>query len=146
MRIHTAPLLAFIALVLAGAGVLVMLSWAFESENVLEVKNAPFPVRIVNDGSNRIIVMHVNYCKNTDIKGKVRVSYVSATEETFLPVADENGPKQCLETDVPIIVPKDLKPDKYKVKFRVTYDLNPLKKGIVDEFDSQEFDLAELNN
>lgn len=134
-----------ILITIIAVGILgLVLFWVYQPSNVLEVKNSPFPVRIVNDGDNKIVVMHINYCKNISKQGKVRVSYVSKSEEVFLPVADENGPKQCQETDIPIILPKDLKPDVYKIKFRATYDINPIKKDVVNEFESQSFDSTSL--
>jgi hypothetical protein len=84
--------------------------------------------------------MTVNLCKNTDAVGKVRTSFVSQSREIFLPVSDEKLPKGCLNNqEVPVLIPKDLPPDTYKVTFRVTYDLNPVKKSVVNEFESRSF-------
>lgn len=118
------------------------LKWSFEDEHILEIKNDPFPTQIINDPSgNKIVILHANYCKNRTITGKVRTSYVSQTNEVLSPIADENGPKTCQELDLPMVLPKDLPADKYKIKFRVTYSLNPLKKEIVNEFYSTEFEV-----
>ncbi len=129
------------AMVLVFAALIVLFHWAIVDENVLVVKNSPFPVRTIREHptANGVVLLNVDLCKNTDAKGSVRTSFVSETREVFLPLAEENIPKGCFNRELPVLIPKDLAPDTYKIKFRVTYDLNPLKKGIVDEFESKEF-------
>lgn len=129
------------ALVVIAIGIGIILKWATANENVLEVKNAPFPVRTIREHptAGGVVLLNVDVCKNTDVEGKVRVSFLSESREVFLPLSDEALPKGCLQREIPVLIPKDITPGTYKVKFRVTYDLNPLKKGIVDEFESKEF-------
>lgn len=129
------------ALVVIGISIAIFLKWSFASDNVLVVNNSPFPVRSVRPHaeSNGVIILNVDYCKNVNIKGQVRTSFVSSSREVFLPVSDENQATGCHQTEVPILIPKDLPPDTYKIKFRATYDLNPLKKNVVSEFESQQF-------
>ena len=129
------------ALVVIAIGLGVIFKWAAANENVLEVRNEPFPVRTIREHptAGGVVLLNVDICKNTDIKGSVRTSFVSQTREVFLPLSEESIPKGCLQREIPVLLPKDLLPDTYKVKFRVTYDLNPLKKNIVDEFESKEF-------
>lgn len=131
----------FIALAASFLGIVRMLSWAFQPDNILEIHNAPFPVRTVRPHATAdgVIILKVDYCKTRSIKGTTRTSFVSKSREVLLPLQDENGPKTCQNIEVPILIPKDLTADTYKVKFRVTYNLNPLKKNIVKEFESQEF-------
>lgn len=129
--------------VVAVAVLLLILYWVYQPSDVLDVKNNPFPTRIVKDPStgNNIVILHVDYCKKIAINGKVRVSYVSQTNEVFLPIADENGPKTCMTTDLPILIPKDLPSGMYKIKFRATYNINPLKQQVASEFESQPFEI-----
>jgi hypothetical protein len=129
------------ALVVVAIGLAIILDWSFANENVLVVKNSPFPVRTIREHpeANGVVILNVDYCKNVDIKGRIRTSFVSETREVFLPLSDENIPKGCETREIPVLIPKDITPDTYKIKFRATYDINPLKRGIVSEFETQEF-------
>lgn len=129
------------ALILTALSLGILFKWATASEEVLQIKNAPFPVRTIREHTtpNGVVIMNVNFCKTSDVKGTVRTSFISSSREIFLPVRPEPGPKQCLETEVPVVIPKDIPADTYKIKFRVTYDLNPLKKNVINEFESKEF-------
>lgn len=129
------------ALLLIALSIGVFFKWATANENVLVVKNAPFPVRTIRDHptGGGVVFLNVNVCKNSDIEGQTRMSFVSPSREVFLPVQPERLPKGCLDREIPIIIPKDLTPDTYVIKFVVTYNLNPLKQGITDEFESKEF-------
>lgn len=122
-------------------GVGIMLFWAFASENVLEIKNSPFPSRVVANQTDRYVVLDTEYCKNQGIQGKLRISFVDDDQEVFLPIADEKLPKGCSENTIPIALPSSLKPGEYKVKFRATYNINPLKQNVAVEFESKEFKL-----
>lgn len=116
--------------------------WLYSSDDVLDVKNAPFPVRTVEQNGEQILVLKVNYCKNTDARGAVRTSFVSKSREVLLPMSNDSQPKQCAETDIPIIIPKELPADDYKVHFRATYQVNPFKT-VVEQFDSVEFKVGQ---
>lgn len=131
------------ALIVIALGLGLMLHWSLADTNVLKVNNSPFPVRTIRQHAEQggVVILNVDVCKNSSVQGKTRTSFVSETREVFLPVADEKLPKGCLNQEVPILVPKDLPADTYKIKFRVTYDLNPLKKGVVNEFESKSFEI-----
>lgn len=130
---------AWLALIVAALGVGVFLRMSFQSSKVLKVNNSPFPTRAIHSdgGSQHVIVFKIDYCKQQDIHGKIRTSYVSATREVFLPLSDETMPKGCAVKEIPVLVPKDIVPDTYTVKFKVTYDLNPIKEDVVVEFETQ---------
>lgn len=133
-------LLVGLALVVVAIGIGIILRWSFASENVLEVKNSPFPARVISDPSGQtggIVFLKADYCKNTDDVGELRISYVSKSREVFLPIAKEQLPKGCDNKEVPVIIPLNLLRDEYRIKFRATYNINPLKKGIVINFESQ---------
>lgn len=132
---------AGIGLMLTAFGVGIMLFWAFASEDVLTIKNSPFPSRVVANQTDKYVVLDTDYCKNQDIRGKLRISFVDDTQEVFLPVVDEKLPKGCTTNSIPIALPESLKAGNYKVKFRATYSVNPLKQNIVVEFESREFKL-----
>lgn len=133
--------LVVVALIVVALGLGVILKWSFVDENILEVKNSPFPVRTIREHptANGVVLLNVDMCKYTDIEGSVRTSFVSDSREIFLPLSRENIPKGCFNREIPVIIPKDIVADTYKIKFRVTYDLNPLKREISDQFESKEF-------
>lgn len=117
----------------------VFLKWTIQDSQVLQVNNSPFPTRTIREHptAGGVIILTADYCKIQDVPGKLRVSYVSSSREVFLPLADEKSPKGCRVTEFPVLIPRELQPDTYRIKFRVTYDVNPLKKGQVVEFESQ---------
>jgi hypothetical protein len=116
-----------------------VLFWSYQPTNVLDIHNAPFPVRTIREHptANGVVILKVDYCKNIDVEGRLRLSFVSQTREIFMPASRERGPVQCAEVEVPVLIPKDIPPDTYKVKFRVTYDINPLKRQVLQEFESK---------
>lgn len=134
----------YVALIIIALGLGIFLKWSFADSNVLTVNNEPFPVRTVreNPDDNGVVILKVDFCKNTPVEGDLRLSFVSKDREVFLPITRERTPKGCQITEFPIIIPTALEPGTYKVKFKVIYNLNPLKRGISDEFLSKEFTVA----
>jgi hypothetical protein len=130
--------LAFAGLAVLSAVVAVLLFWAYQSDNVLTIKNAPFPTRIIQQDGERLVLMDIDYCKNLSVDGKVRISFVSKASEVLLPLSDDKQPAQCLKTSLPVLIPKQLPDDIYHVHFRTTYKINPLKT-VTQEFDSVPF-------
>lgn len=126
------------ALVVIAVCLGVIFSWALQSDDVLEIKELPIPTRTIRDHptAGGVVILNVDYCKKIDVEGNLRTSFVSSTREVFLPVAKERGPKGCSKVELPVLIPKDIPPDTYEIKLRATYDLNPLKKGVVEEFKS----------
>lgn len=135
-----------ISLLVTATFVGILLSWSFASEKVLEIKNEPFPIRTIrkNASVNGVVILSIDYCKNRDIEGEVRVSFVSDEREIFLPIAREQIPKGCKVQEVPIVIPKDLQPDTYRLKFRTHYDINPLK-SVDNIFESRMFEVVQEN-
>lgn len=132
-------------LVVIAFGLFVILRWSFQDATVLEIHNSPFPVRIVPDPSGNtggIVFLKADYCKSQNIDGQLRMSYVSASREIFLPATKEQLPKGCDSREVPVVVPKDLPKDTYKITFKAIYDVNPLKQGEVVNFESQPFTIG----
>lgn len=133
------------ALVVIALGVGIFLKWSLESNSVLVVNNSPFPARVVSDPSGDtggIVFLTADYCKNSDLEGSIRMSYVSKSNEFFLPITPEKLSMGCKVTDVPVVIPKDLPKDTYKIKFRVTYDINPLKNNVMIDFESRQFEVG----
>lgn len=144
--VHPAKITKFInyaiasALIVIALGLGIFLKWSLADTTVLDVKNDPFPARVVQDPTGQtggIVFLKIDYCKNQNVDGKIRISYVSKSREVFLPLADEKLPKGCNNQEVPVILPLSLLKDTYKIKFHVSYDINPVKRGIVADFESQ---------
>lgn len=136
-----------VALIVIAIGIGIFLKWSLESPTPLVVKNSPFPTRAVppTPSANDVIILDIDYCKNTHKQAEVRTSYVSETREVFMPIAREQYDKGCFRQDIPIIIPKDLPSDTYKLKFVARYNLNPLKQNVEVIFESQEFTITEVN-
>lgn len=130
----------FISLGIITAGLGIFLYWLFQSEKVIQVNNEPFPVSIIDDHvSQKVVVLKVDFCKYQNVEGDLRVSFLNDNHEEFLPITRERSEKGCRVSDLPILVPETIKPGKYRIKFTVRYDVNPLKRDIPNEFVSQEF-------
>lgn len=134
----------YTALILIALSVGVFLKWSFETENVLQINNEPFPVRTIREHpeANGVVILKVDVCKNVDVEGDLRISFVSREREQFLPISKERSPKGCNVTEVPIIIPETLSPGIYKVRFRTVYNINPIKTNIANEFVSREFEVS----
>lgn len=135
--LNRAVILSFLAIAVALG---IFFKWSFTNSNVLEVKNNPFPARVLKDESHQtggVIFLKVNYCKNQDVTGELRMSYVSKSREIFIPISKEQFPIGCHTQELPVIIPLNLVQDSYKIKFRVIYNLNPIKHDITGNFESQ---------
>ena len=140
-RVNRSRLLAWfgsLSLVIAALGVSLLLYWNSASNDVLVVKNSPFPSRVISNGVDRYVVLDVDYCKSTDNKGRLRLSFEGKTVE-FLPLTDEKAPKGCATASYPVRIPDNVKSGEYIIRFRVTYNINPLKQDIPVEFESTKF-------
>lgn len=135
---------AYFALGVISVILLVLGFWTFGARDVLEINNAPVPVRTIlpNATADGIIVLRVDYCKKVKATGKVRTSFVSKTREIFLPANIDTQAPECYIGDkareIPIFIPHEIEPGEYKIHFRVAYQVNPLK-SVIEEFDSKPF-------
>jgi len=130
---------AGLALAVAALCVATLLFWGAQSTTILDIHNAPFPTRTIREHptAGGVIILDTDYCKTRNLDGDLRVSFVSASREIFLPITKERGAVGCHKSEIPVLIPKDIPADTYKIKFRVTYDVNPLKRNITQEFESQ---------
>jgi hypothetical protein len=128
-------------LLLAALGLGLLLLWSLQSTRVLDIRNAPFPIRTIREHPtpDGVVILSVDYCKLQDVPGQVRTSYVSNSREIFLPLGDEKTPKGCHNSEYPVLIPVSTPPDTYRIKFHVVYRLNPLKPTVVEEFESAPF-------
>lgn len=137
--------IVFFALFLIAAIIGLVAYWTVQPADPLQINNSPFPVRTIRQEPtpDGVLVLTVDYCKTMNVSGKVRMSFVSSSSEIFLPVSEEHLPLGCRKNvEVPVVIPKDLTPDTYKIKFRTTYNINPIKSEVVREFESRPFTVA----
>lgn len=136
-----------IGYIVIGIAVIVLATiayWLNQPSNVLEIKNQPIPIRTIRPEGHPagVVILRYDYCKNIAVEGKIRTSFVSDSAELFLPLADDKTEKACKdEVEVPYIIPPQITAGKYKLHFRATYQLNPIKT-VVQEWDSQSFDVG----
>lgn len=130
--------LAIGAMVFATLGVALMLYWSFQSNDVMNVNKIPIPTRTIRDHptAGGVVILTIDYCKKQNATGTARTSFVSSSREVFLPIHQERTPVGCGEIEYPVLIPKDIVPDVYTIKIRTVHDINPLKRGIVREFQS----------
>lgn len=141
-------IIAFVALGLIAVIVGLVAYWSVANDDVLEVKNAPVPVRTIREHaeSDGVVILRVDYCKKVGATGIVRTSFRGVSREVFLPPAEDKQPAQCNggraePVEVPVLIPTDLPPGKYHIHFRVVYKINRIKE-VIEEFDSQEFEVV----
>lgn len=134
----------YVALGVVGVAVAIVLLWLFAPNDVLKVNNSPVPVRTIREHptADGVIILKVDFCKNTDAVGRVRTSFTSPSREIFLPVGEDKQAAGCEVREVPILIPHEIPGGKYKVKFRIDYEVNPIKT-VTEEFESLEFEVAE---
>lgn len=120
--------------------------WASANEKVITVNNEPFPVRTIREHptAGGVVFIKVDLCKATDVEGDLRTSFISTAREVFLPLSRERLEKGCFVREIPVLIPNDLPAGTYKVKFSIKYNLNPLKQGVFDEFESKEFEVGPI--
>ncbi len=130
---------ASVALVAVALAVSVIMFWSFDNEPVLVVNNSPFPVRTTRQHrtAGGVVYLFADYCKNRNIQGELRLSFISPDREIFQPLTPEVSPAGCHQREIPILIPAEIIPGEYVIKFRVTYKKNPLKQSEVVEFESQ---------
>lgn len=140
-RIHY---LVYVVLLIIAAAMALLGYWAFSKRDVLEVKNQPVPYRTIREHptADGVIILKADYCKYASVTGRGRISFYSESREIFLPVFTDREGAKCEEREIPVLIPHEIAPGKYRIKFRIEYQVNPLRKHI-EEFESQEFELVE---
>lgn len=136
-RVH---FIVYIALVIIALGLLTVSYWLLAPSDVLEIKNAPVPIRTIREHptAEGVVILNVDYCKKVGATGQVRVSFVSQSREIFLPIAVDKAEPKCEKVEVPVLIPHDTPSDTYIIRYYITYKVNPLRSTI-EQFDSQEF-------
>lgn len=134
------------ALAVVSVALGILLYWASASDKIITVNNEPFPVRTIREHptAGGVVFIKVDLCKATDVEGDLRTSFISTAREVFLPLSREQLEKGCFVREIPVLIPNDLPAGTYKVKFSIKYNLNPLKQGVFDEFESKEFEVGPI--
>lgn len=139
--------LVYLALFVVSIALGIMIFWSLATDVPLEVKNSPFPARVEKDPTGKTggtVYLKAVYCKNTDAIGTARISFLSKSREQFTPLVEEKEKQGCGEKEFPVVIPVNLSEDEYRIRFRVLYDLNPLKKQIPVEFESQPVNIGSV--
>jgi hypothetical protein len=104
----------------------VFLYWSGQNKSVLQTNNTPFPVHPNTNTPDMLEIMSVDYCKKSDAIGIVVAKMVGTKSIIRLPWPIESQKKQCLKTDVPILIPSYATDDTYHFEFAITYKINPI--------------------
>lgn len=141
---NLARYLIMAGLSLAILAVAVFFYWSVSGNQVLDVKNDPFPVRTIRESptAGGVVILHVNFCKLVAVDGKLRMSFLNHTHEVFLPLTRERSDVGCQNTELPVLIPTELPPGEYRIKFRVGYQVNPIKR-VIEEYHSKPFEVVE---
>lgn len=125
-----------LSLVLIAFGVGLLLYWAAQSDDVLQLNYDPIPIRTIRNHptAGGVVILNLDYCKYSSNHGDMRISFVSASNEVFLPVQVETAKEGCHKHEFPVLIPKNLTPNTYRIKISVMYDTNPLKQDINEVF------------
>lgn len=134
----------YLALLLVAGAIGLFLYWSFMPNDVLKVNNSPVPVRTIREHptADGVVILKVDFCKNVDAVGRVRISFTSPSREVFLPVSEDKQPPICEVRELPILIPHELPAGTYKIKFSITYKVNPIKT-VIEEFESLDFTVDE---
>lgn len=135
--------IAYVVLALAAIVIGIVGFWSIQPNNVLNIKNAPVPIRTIHLEAHPagVVILKYDYCKNISVNGTIRTSFVGDASEIFLPLAEDKTDKMCADgLEVPYLVPPQIVTGTYHLHFKATYILNPLKT-VVQEWDSQPFDV-----
>lgn len=116
---------AFIAVVLISY-------WNVQNPQVLVAKNTPFSVRPPVNAAGNTEYVHINYCKNVKAKGVVTLRLVGKKSVIRLPWPVDNSEPQCLDTEIPIVLPTYAIDDTYYFDFSISYKVNPIKITVVN--------------
>lgn len=115
---------------------LFLLLWPYD---VLVVKNVIMKTPVVQTSQSAIY--QVDYCKKMEAEGVV---YYELTDESGVIwnsiKKDVFRPAGCGNADVPIFIPPDVKPGKYKIRIVIHYHVNRIR-DIVEEFETPFFEV-----
>jgi hypothetical protein len=128
-----------LALVLITVCLGILLSWGLEDENLYKFNKDPLPVRTIraHPTEGGVVFLQRDFCKATDTVTTERISYVNEGRELFIPLTKEDTKNGCHKEETLEPIPACITPGTYRIKVRFTYDKNPLKRGIVQEFFSE---------
>ncbi len=138
MRSRGLKIAAYGSLAVIAVATLTAVYWLNQSRDILNFNRYPVPVRPHEVQADAVLVLLLDFCKTTDSVGTVRASLVSSRTEILIPWPNDNSKKGCVNSQAGIAIPAQAATDKYKVRFRVEYKLNPLRTVPV-VIESEEF-------
>lgn len=129
MNTRLTQFLLYLLVAIFAIAVGIILYWEYQPTDILDIKSLiTVEPPIAHSGSP--IVLTLSYCKNRNASGTVRTSFVGNAIEIFQPMAAEAQSPGChTDTKAPILLPPAtvVPPGMYKIKFNITYRVNPLK-------------------
>lgn len=139
VRLTTLFLIVMIVITILVGGTAVR--WAYQSSQVLIVKNTPVPALPpeVKDGDK--VFLNIDYCKTSDAIGTTTVNLVGQ-KGAKIPInwPEDRSGEGCNKLEaVPVPIPAQTPTDTYHVEFKTCYNVNPLKKNRCTDFTSQDF-------
>jgi hypothetical protein len=141
MRQKLLKIFIYSALGIISIGVAIFVYWNLQPNDVLTIRG-PITVKPVVAKGEGAVTLHFNFCKNMDVEGKVQQSFVSNKTELLSPGILDRGPKACYKDQaVTILIPPQTLPDRYRIKYTVTYQVNPITTT-VETFESEPFDVV----
>lgn len=129
----------YILLLVVVTAVGVFVYWMYQPTEVVKF-NKPITVVPPTAPTGTAVFLNLNYCKKQSVTGLVRASFLSNSTEIFQPQSVDTQKARCYNVNLPVLVPQ-IAPGKYRIKFKATYQLNPLKTEI-EEFTTEEFTIA----
>lgn len=119
---------SYATIIAAFVAVVTFIVWSVQSPDVLTVNNNPLPVRPPQNTAGNVEYVHLNYCKKIDVEGTVALRMVGKKSVIRLPFSSrDRSPAQCLNTEIPIVIPTYAVDDTYYFEFDIEYRINPIK-------------------
>lgn len=134
--------LSYMIIIAAASVGLMLIWWMVEPGDVIEIDERPIQVAETYDASDKVITVPVELCKKLPLTAELRRSFIGETARVFLPVVIERLEPGCYETDVSVLIPAQVVPGKYTIKYETSYVINPIKTTH-EQFETTPFVITE---
>lgn len=122
---------------IAAVMVMILVYWRVAPYDVLQI-HGKIPVRPTTLNQGDALIQTFNYCKTMESTGIIERQLVSTTRVIILPTQRDEGHKFCGTIDVPLVLPNPMASDTYRVHYKITYDVNPVRSQEI-EFYTEPF-------
>ena len=102
----------------------------------------PFPVKTktVKRGNN--LIYTANYCRHTELSGRVARTLVNDLVWVLPEVATVNAPRGCGKVDISVKIPEEISLGKYYMRIKATYVMNAFRTYAVNSY-TDSFEVIE---